>query len=103
MSNEPVAPPRQGFNKLGRVGGVAECVPHFLDGCVQAVFEIDEGIRFPKPLAQVVTRDKFARPLEQRDEDLSWLLLKRDPSAVAEQLAGRLIQLESSKSNAGAS
>jgi hypothetical protein len=64
------------------------------------VLEIDERVGLPKPFAQVVAGDKLAWTLEQRDEDVSGLFLKRDPLAIAEQLTRCQVQLETSEANA---
>ena len=47
------------------------------------MFEIDECVGRPQPLAQILARDNFARSLEQGDEDLSWMLLEAEQCAIA--------------------
>ena len=93
-SDEPVTPTCECFNELRRLGGVAKRLTRFLDGRVQAVFEIDECVALPQPLAQILARDEFAWVFEQRDEDLSWMLLEADRCPVVVQLTGRSIELE---------
>jgi hypothetical protein len=99
--DEPVASPRKCFDELGRLGGIAERLTRFFDCRVQAVFEIDESVGLPQPLAQIVTRNDFARPFEQGDDDLSRVFLQVDSFAIAVQLACGRIQFEmSSEANA---
>ena len=100
LPDEPVATPRQCFDEFRLLGGIAQRLTHFLDGRIQAVLEVDKRVGLPKPFAQVVAGDQLAWTLEQRDEDLSGLFLKRDPLAIAEQVTRCQVQLETSEANA---
>ena len=48
--NEAVAAAGQGFDVAGAGGGIAEGLANFVDGGVEAVVEVDEGVGGPKLL-----------------------------------------------------
>jgi hypothetical protein len=51
------------------------------------VFEINEGVGGPEPLAQLVPGHELARPLEENPQNLERLLGERAVTAVRPQLA----------------
>ena len=63
--NEPIPAARQCFYKTRIVGGIAQRVAQFVDGGVQAVFEVNEGVRRPVLVPQFLPRHHFTRPLQQ--------------------------------------
>src|SRR5262245_66517437 len=83
------------------LGGVAERVTQPADRGIQAVFEIDERFRRPEPLPQLLAGDELTGAIQQRLQDLKWLLGKVDPDAALSELARTQIQLEGAKANKG--
>jgi hypothetical protein len=67
LTDEAVSAPRQSFDVLGIVGGIAEGFTQLVNGSVQAMTEIDESILRPEQVAQLVARDQFSGT---RDEHL---------------------------------
>jgi hypothetical protein len=72
---------------LGTLGRVFQRVTELLDGRVEAVVEVHEGVTRPELLPQLLTRDQLTRPLQQQSQDPERLLLERDLAPVAAQLA----------------
>ena len=83
-SNESVPTPSDRLDVLRRGRRVSEEAPHFVDGIVQAVVEVDEGVCGPEPGAKLLAQDDFARMLEERLQHLEWLVLQpHSPSVLA--------------------
>src|SRR5687767_10203346 len=95
--DESISPPGQCFDVLRRVRGIAKRLPHLLDRGVQAVLEIDEGVRFPQAIPQFLARGNLAGMLEERGEDLPRLVLEPDTVSVTVQLTSGRVELERSK------
>ena len=69
---------RCGFDEARVVGRIAEYLADLVDGFVQAVVELDEGVGRPQLLTQFFTGDNLARPLEQDDKQAERLVLEID-------------------------
>ena len=63
--DEAVPSTGSGFYEPRDLGRIAQRVTQTLHRRVQAVLEVDERIRRPKPLAQLFARDQFAGALQQ--------------------------------------
>jgi hypothetical protein len=61
---------------------------------VQALLEVDKGLRRPEPFLQLLARDQLPRTLEEHGEDVQRLVLEAEPNARLAQLPRPLIQLE---------
>ena len=83
--DEPVSPPGEGFNVTGAGGRVSKGLADFVDGRVEAVVEIDEGIGGPEFLLQVFARNDFASALEQQCQNLERLALQAEFHAALTQ------------------
>ena len=92
--DEAIATSRQGFDIARRLPVVAEGFPQFIDGFVQAVLEVHEGVCGPELQTQVLARDQLARPCEQQGQNLKRLFLKLDSEAMLAQLTRGSIQLK---------
>ena len=68
-------------------------------GRVHPVFEINERVVAPQPLAQFVARDQVTRPLEQSFEDFKRLTLQGNARTALAELAGTKIELEYAEPN----
>src|SRR5271165_3035031 len=64
-SDEPVAALGEGFDEAGIVGFVGESVAEFVDGGVEAVLEVDEGVFGPEAFLELLAGDELARVLEE--------------------------------------
>jgi hypothetical protein len=80
---------RQGLDELRILRRISQGLAQFLDGMVQAVVELDEGVGGPEPGSQVFSRDNFARTLDQCAEYFEGLRRKRDLLTVIVEFAGR--------------
>jgi hypothetical protein len=63
------------------------------------VIEIDDGLRSPNQLAQVLAGDHLAGPLDQGSEDLKWLALQVYPDTILPQFACAEVRFKYAKTN----
>ena len=63
------------------------------------MIEIDERIRRPESLLELLTRDDFAGSFQQRKKNLEGLFLKPDARSVAAQLAGAQVHFKGSEAD----
>jgi hypothetical protein len=92
--DEAVAAAGDGFDVAGVAAGVAEGLAQLVHGAVQAMVEVDEGVRLPELAAQFVARHQVAAPGDQADEDIDRAAAQADLQPLAAQLARRGIELE---------
>src|SRR4051812_39188080 len=78
FGNEAVAAARECLDVTRIARRIAERVTQFVDGCVQAVIEVNEGVRRPKLEAQLFTSDEFAFAGKEHGEHLKGLLLQTE-------------------------
>ena len=89
--NEPVSPPRQGFD-IGRgLGRIPQRFADARDGVVQAVVEIHEGIGRPELVTEFLSRDQVAGGLQQDRQHLQRLALKAKLYATLPQFTSAQI------------
>src|SRR5262249_51095843 len=92
--DESIAAPRHRLNEARVLGWIAQRVAQFLDGAVQTSVEVDERVRGPEALPQLVARDEVAGPFEQQQQDLNGLLGEPDLQPLLAQLTRSEVQLE---------
>src|SRR3982751_2661187 len=84
---KPVSSPRDGLHKRGVLRRIPQGVPQTPDRCIQAMVEIDIGVRWPEPVAQLLPRDDLPRPFQKFGQHLKRLLLQLDLEAAAAQFS----------------
>jgi hypothetical protein len=98
-SNKAVAAARERLDPTRAVGGVVESVAEAIDGGVEAMLEIDKGVRGPKQGAELLASDKVTRVVQQHLKNLKGLRGNTYALPVAEQFPGREIGLKRAKTN----
>src|SRR5262249_39948928 len=98
--NKAVTALGESFNEARAVGGVAEGFSQLVDGLVQAVIEIDEGVGGPEFVAQLLAGNDFTGMFQKHDQDLEGLFLEPDLRAMLTQFTGPQIDLKRAKANA---
>src|SRR5437588_348466 len=68
--NEAISPFGNGFNEERRGCGIAEYLANLVDGGVEAVVEVDEGVGRPETLMQLLAGDDLPGICQQNTEDL---------------------------------
>jgi hypothetical protein len=79
------------------LGVIAKSSSQFLKYGVQAAIEIDVYSFGPKLLAELVSGDDFARPLEQKNKDAERLVMNPNAYTVAQQGVTGNIRFESTE------
>ena len=95
--DEPVSPAVQRLDKSRIVGLIAQRLPQFLDGAVQAQIEVDESVRGPEPGLQFFAGHDLARTLQKYSEHLKGLLVQFDLHPGLAQFTGLQINFEESE------
>ena len=90
-SDEAVAAFGESFDETGVVGFVGEGVAEFVDGGVEAVLEIDEGVFGPEALLELLACDDEAGVFEKDGEDLEGAILDFEADAGFAEFAGEQI------------
>jgi uncharacterized protein (DUF1786 family) len=98
-SDKAISAAGQGFDVARTRSRVAQSLAQLIDGGVQAVVEIDEGIGGPELLAHLLARNHIAGTLEKQGQHLQRLILKAKLGAVFAQLARGEIKLEEAKAH----
>ena len=98
-SDEPVAAARQRLNEPRHIGRIPERIAQPAHRGIQPVFEIDECLRRPQSLPQLLPGDEFAGTIQQRLENLKRLLGQIDADAGLPQFARANVQLECAKTD----
>jgi hypothetical protein len=96
-SYESVAAFGQGLDEARRFGGIAQGFPQPLDGVVEAVVEIHEGIGGPDAPLQLLARDRLTGMFQKDLQNLEGLLLQLDLHTVLAEFARTQIKLEVSE------
>jgi hypothetical protein len=76
-----------------------QSLSQFLDGSVQADFEVHEGVGSPEFPMQLLSCDQLARVFKQQDQNLKRLVVKFDLHAFLAQLARTQINLKNAEPN----
>ncbi len=70
-----VAATRDSFDEARIFGGITQCAAQALDGGIQAVVEVHEGVRRPQLAAQLFPGDHLTGPFEKECQELERLVL----------------------------
>ena len=84
----------QGFNKARIICRISQRLANLVDGRVDAVIEVDEGILGPEFLVQLFTGHDFSRILQQYGQHLKGLSPELDLQSVFAQFAGAEVDFE---------
>jgi len=91
---ETVAAAGESFDVGRMIGRIGEGLAEFVDGFVEAVFEVDESLGGPEALLYFVAGDDGTRMLEKHDEDFERLAGKTELDAMLAKLASGDIHFE---------
>src|ERR1700740_2645158 len=94
---KPVAAARQRLHIPRLLGGIAKGFSNFVDGGVQALVEVHEGVGGPQLLTKFLAGDDSAGVFEQQREHLEGLILQANLQPILSQLAGREVRLKNSE------
>src|ERR1700731_1650278 len=94
LRDEPVSPPRDGLDEARLLRIILQHMANLADGRVDAVVSIEEYIRTPDPLDDLVPGDQLASPLYQEEQQFHGNPLQLENPAVAAQFISAQIQLE---------
>jgi hypothetical protein len=97
LCEETVAPPGYRFHKARTLSGIAQGLPNFIDGFVQAVIEVNKCVGGPQVLLQFFPSNHFPGMLEQHSKHLKWLFLQPDLHPVLAQFTRPKIHFENTK------
>ena len=100
-SDETVAAFGKSFDEAGVVGFVGEGVAEFVDGGVQAVFEINEGIFGPEALLELLAGYDEAGMFQKDGEDLEGAILEFEADAGFAEFAGEQVGLVGAEADDG--
>ena len=84
--DEPVTPPREGLDVTGGLGRVAQGLPQLPHRRVEAVVEVDERVRRPELVPQLLSGHHLARALQEQDQQAKRLILQPDLQSLPAQL-----------------
>ena len=87
FGDQPVAALRHGFDVARSVRGVAQRVAQFSHGAIETGLEIDERVRRPESLSQIVAAYQLIAMFEQEKKNLQRLLGETALLAVAAQFS----------------
>ena len=76
---DKAVPPRERLHIAWALRGVTQNLPHSFDRCIDTVFEVNESISRPQSTPDFLTRNHFARPLEEHGEDFKRLSDQPEP------------------------
>jgi len=99
LGDKAVALLRKGLDITWRVGVVVECLTQLLNGGVEAVLEINEGVLRPEAFAEVVAGDDFAGAFQQDGQNFDRLAVEVELVAELEEFAGLGIELKGPKAD----
>src|SRR5205809_7946068 len=92
--DEPVTPAREGLDVTGGLGRVAQGLPQLPHGRVEAVVEVDERIRWPELVPQLLSGHHLARTLQEQGQQAKRLILQTDLQSLPAQLPGGEVDFE---------
>ncbi len=97
--NESVSTAMQGFNEPGILRLVSQRFALLLNGAVQAVIKINECVRRPKLLTQVLAGYDLSRSFQQNRQHLEGLFLQLDSDPALVEFALLQINFKDSKAD----
>jgi len=89
-----VAATRESFDEARIFCGITQCAAQALDGGIQAVVEVHEGVRRPQLAAQLFPGDHLAGPFKKECQELERLVLELDFRAVSAEFTGTKVGFE---------
>jgi hypothetical protein len=99
--DETVSQSGKRFDPMRRLGRIAKNGTDPLYSVIQAMVEIDEGIRWPERFLQLFSRDQVALSGQQHLQHLERLARQLDANAVLAQFVGAQVRIEHPKMNGG--
>ena len=93
-SNEAIPSPSECLDEDGCFRRFAQRIAQPLDRGIQAMVEVDEGVRRPKLAAQFLSGNQFSRSFQQRRQYLQRLILELYLLSPLAQFPGVEIDLE---------
>jgi len=79
--DKPISLPRQRFDEPRRLSRIVERSPNPLDGGIDPVVEVGEGLLLPERVLEFVTSDQPALALDQQRQHFQRLAAELDPHA----------------------
>jgi hypothetical protein len=76
LTDESVAAAGQGFDESRVVGRITQSISQPLDGIVQPMVEVDEGVGWPQPAAEILSRNQLTWLLQKHGKNLEGLVGK---------------------------
>ena len=98
-SDEAVAAFGKSFDEAGIVGFVREGVAEFVNGRVEAVFEINEGVFGPEAFLELLAGDDEAGLFQKDGEDLEGAILDFEADAGFAEFAGEQVGFVGAKAD----
>src|SRR5262249_11481130 len=96
-SDEAVASTRDRLDKARLIGRLAEGVAQFLNGRVDAMVELDDGVVRPQSQPDLVAQHDVAGMIEHHDQNPDRLLAQLDADAALAQFPRPNIEFEGPK------
>ncbi len=94
LTQKAVPPPCHGFDITRIVGRFPERVAQLLNGGVDAVIELHDGVVRPKAEANLLAQHHLAGMLQQHTKDAAGLFPQAEPDAVFAQLTRSNVEFE---------
>jgi hypothetical protein len=98
-SDEAVSAACQGFDEAGARSGIAQDFAYFVDGGVEAVVEVDEGVGGPEFLLKIFAGHDFSGAVEEHGKDLEGLSLEAKFDAAFAEFAGVQVEFEDAEAD----
>jgi hypothetical protein len=98
-SEKTVAATGERLNEARVFRGIAEGIAEALDGSIETVIEINEGVGWPQFGTQFFSRDQFARAGQEQRQNLEGLVLEPDFGAVPAKFSGAEVSLKYPEGN----
>ncbi len=92
--DEAVAFAGEGLDEAGLVWGVTERLAEFVDGGVEALFEVDKSGAVPEVVLEFLAADDLTGAFKKEGQDLEWLALQADACAELTEIAGGGFEFE---------
>jgi hypothetical protein len=89
----------EGLNEDGCFRRFTQRLAQSLDGYIQTMIEVDEGVCRPELTAQFLPANHLAGPFKQCRQHLKWLFLELYPLSPLVQFPGMEIDLEGTETN----
>jgi len=81
-SDETISTSSERFDEHWSVRRFAQSIAQPLDGSIESMIKIDEGVRRPEPIAQFVTGNHFPGMLQKQAKNAERLLLEFELDSI---------------------